>query len=65
MSSKKEIQVLSEREHILLRPTVYVRSVKPTDEKVPIIRNNKLFIESKKISVGMYKLLKMMMLKNL
>jgi DNA gyrase/topoisomerase IV subunit B len=56
MSSKKEIQVLSEREHILLRPTVYVGSVKPTDEKVPIIRNNKLFIESKKISVGMYKL---------
>jgi DNA gyrase/topoisomerase IV subunit B len=56
MSSKKEIKVLSEREHILLRPTVYVGSVKPTDEKVPIIRNNKLFIESKKISVGMYKL---------
>ena len=51
MSSKKEIKVLSEREHILLRPTVYVGSVKPTDEKVPIIRNNTLFIESKKISV--------------
>jgi DNA gyrase/topoisomerase IV subunit B len=33
-----------------------VGSVKPTDEKVPIIRNNKIFIESKKISVGMYKL---------
>ncbi len=31
-------------------------SVKPTDEKVPIIRNNKIFIESKKVSVGMYKL---------
>jgi len=56
MSSKKEIKVLSEREHILLRPTVYVGSVKPTDEKVPIIRNSKIFIESKKISVGMYKL---------
>jgi DNA gyrase/topoisomerase IV subunit B len=56
MSSKKEIKVLSEREHILLRPTVYVGSVKPTDEKVPIIRNNKIFIESKKVSVGMYKL---------
>lgn len=56
MSSKKEIKVLSEREHILLRPTVYVGSVKPTDEKVPIIKNNSLFIESKKISVGMYKL---------
>jgi DNA gyrase/topoisomerase IV subunit B len=56
MSSKKEIKVLSEREHILLRPTVYVGSVKPTDEKSPIIRNNKIFIESKKLSVGMYKL---------
>jgi DNA topoisomerase-2 len=56
MSSKKEIKVLSEREHILLRPTVYVGSVKPTDEKTPIIRNNKIFIESKKLSVGMYKL---------
>jgi DNA topoisomerase-2 len=56
MSSKKEIKVLSEREHILLRPTVYVGSVKPTDEKVPVIKNNKVFIESKKISVGMYKL---------
>jgi len=56
MSSKKEIKVLSEREHILLRPTVYVGSVKPTDEKVPVIKNSKVFIESKKISVGMYKL---------
>lgn len=56
MSSNKEIKVLSEREHILLRPTVYVGSVKPTDEKVPVIKDNKVFIESKKISVGMYKL---------
>jgi DNA gyrase/topoisomerase IV subunit B len=56
MSSKKEIQVLSEREHILLRPTVYVGSVKPTEEKTPIIRNNKLFVEQRTISVGMYKL---------
>jgi len=56
MSSKKEIQVLSEREHILLRPTVYVGSVKPTDEKVPIIKNGKLYVEQRSISVGMYKL---------
>jgi len=56
MSSNKEIKVLSEREHILLRPTVYVGSVKPTDEKTPIIRDGKIFIESKKLSVGMYKL---------
>jgi DNA gyrase/topoisomerase IV subunit B len=56
MSSNKEIKVLSEREHILLRPTVYVGSVKPTDEKVPVIRDNRVFVESKTISVGMYKL---------
>ena len=56
MSSKKEIKVLSERDHILLRPTVYVGSVKPTDEKVPIIKDNKLYVEQRTISVGMYKL---------
>lgn len=56
MSSKKEIKVLSEREHILLRPTVYVGSVKPTDEKVPIIKDEKLYVEQRSISVGMYKL---------
>ena len=56
MTSKKEIEVLSEREHILLRPTVYVGSVKPTDEKIPVIRENKLFVEQRSISVGMYKL---------
>lgn len=56
MTSKKEIEVLSEREHILLRPTVYVGSVKPTDEKIPVIRENKLFVEQRNISVGMYKL---------
>ena len=33
MSSNKEIKVLSEREHILLRPTVYVGSVKPSMNK--------------------------------
>lgn len=56
MSANKEIKVLSEREHILLRPTVYVGSVKPTDEKVPVIRDNRVFVEPKTISVGMYKL---------
>lgn len=54
--SKKEIVVLSEKSHIRMRPTVYVGSVKPTEEKIPIIRNNKIVIESKSISVGLYKL---------
>lgn len=56
MSSNQEIQVLSEKEHIRARPTVYVGSVKPTDEKIPIIKDNKIYIESRSISVGLYKL---------
>ena len=52
----KVIKVLSEHEHILQRPTIYVGSVKISDENVPIIKNTKLHIESKPISVGMYKL---------
>lgn len=55
--SSKEIVVLSEREHILLRPTVYVGSVKSTDEKVPLVKNEKIVYEEKPISVGMYKIL--------
>jgi len=55
--SSKEIVVLSEREHILLRPTVYVGSVKSTDEKVPLVRQGKIVYEEKPISVGMYKIL--------
>ena len=56
MTSKKEIKVLSEREHILLRPTVYVGSVNLSEEKIPIIKEGKIFIEQRSISVGMYKL---------
>ena len=55
-NKKKEIVVLGDREHLVLRPTVYVGSVKPTEEKVPLIRDNKIHIENKSISVGMYKL---------
>jgi DNA gyrase subunit B len=57
MKNSKEIVVLSEKDHIRLRPTIYIGSVKPTDEKVPIIRNGSIFVESRSISVGMYKLL--------
>ena len=52
--SSKEIVVLSEREHILLRPTVYVGSVKSTDEKVPLVRQERIIYEEKPISVGIY-----------
>jgi DNA gyrase/topoisomerase IV subunit B len=56
MASNKEIEVLNDREHVLLRPTVYVGSVKPTEEKIPIIKEGKIFIETRSHSVGMYKL---------
>lgn len=54
--ASKEIKVLSEHEHIIQRPTIYVGSVKISDETVPIIKNGKLHVESRAISVGMYKL---------
>lgn len=56
MESKKEIVVLGDRDHLILRPTVYVGSVNPTDEKTPIIRGGRIYIENRSISVGMYKL---------
>ena len=55
--ANKEIVVLSEKEHILLRPTLFVGSVKPTDEKIPLIGKEGIIIEEKSISVGMYKIL--------
>jgi len=54
--ASKEIKVLSEHEHIIQRPTIYVGSVKVSDENVPIIKDTKLHVESRSISVGMYKL---------
>lgn len=53
---KKSIVVLSEKEHIRQKPTIYVGSVKPSDEKLPIIKNGKIYIEQRIISVGLYKL---------
>lgn len=53
----KEIVVLSEKRHILLRPTIYIGSVSPTDEKIPLIKDGKIVIEEKTISIGMYKIL--------
>lgn len=55
-NSSKEIKVLSEHEHILKRPTIYVGSVKLSDEQIPILRGGILRSESRQISVGMYKL---------
>jgi len=59
MSTKpsKEIQVLSDFEHILARPTIYVGSVKTSEEQVPIVEEGQsVRAQAKPISVGMYKL---------
>jgi DNA gyrase/topoisomerase IV subunit B len=57
MSEKnKEIVVLSEKEHVRMRSHVYVGPTKPTEEKVPLIKDKKLTIETVNISVGMYKI---------
>ncbi len=51
----KDIIVLSESEHIMLRPEMWVGSITLTDEKIPIIENNRIIEKNKQISVGMYK----------
>jgi DNA gyrase/topoisomerase IV subunit B len=53
----KEIIVLSEFEHVLIRPTIYIGSVEKSEEKIPIVENGKIISKEKTISVGFYKLL--------
>lgn len=55
--NSKEIISLSDFEHVLKRPTIYIGSVEKSDEKIPIIKDNKIELEEKSISVGYYKLL--------
>ena len=53
----KQIRVLSEKDHVRQRSHVYVGSVIRTEEKIPIIKNDTIYIEPREISVGMYKIL--------
>ena len=55
-NNKREIVTLSDSEHVILRPEIYISSVKPTEEKIPIIENNKLILKNKVFSIGMHKL---------
>ena len=55
--SNKEIVALSELEHVLLRPGMWVGSVEKSEEKVQIVEPGKLIEKSKIISVGFYKML--------
>jgi len=53
----REIKVLTDEEHLLLRPTMYIGSVEPQEEKIPIIENGRLVSKQKIFSTGLYKLL--------
>lgn len=52
----KTIEVLTDFEHIIKRPTMYVGSVKRSEEIVPIIGDGFIKSVTKEHSVGMYKL---------
>ena len=52
----KTIEVLTDFEHIIKRPTMYVGSVKRSEEVVPIIGDGFIKSVTKEHSVGMYKL---------
>jgi len=58
MSTKanKTIEVLTDYEHIIKRPTIYVGSVKKSEELLPIVENDVIKSVLKEHSVGMYKL---------
>lgn len=53
---KKEIIVLSEKEHIRTRSHIYTGPVKPIEEKIPIIENDKIIFSTQNISIGLYKI---------
>jgi DNA gyrase/topoisomerase IV subunit B len=58
MSNKanKTIEVLTDYEHILKRPTIYVGSVKRSEEILPLVDSGLIKSVTKEHSVGMYKL---------
>ena len=56
-SSNKEIVALTDFEHVLLRPTMYIGSVEKSEERIPIIKDGRIILESREISVGFYKLM--------
>ena len=57
MASNKEIVALSDFEHVLARPSIYISSVIATEEKISIVRAGKIVQEVKEVSVGFYKLM--------
>lgn len=55
--NNKEIISLNDFEYILERPTIFVGSVEPSDENIPIILDGNIISINKNISIGFYKLL--------
>lgn len=53
---EKEIEVLTPREHILLRPSMYIGSTTPSEEKILKVENGKVKQVTEEISVGLYRL---------
>jgi len=56
-ASNKEIVALSDFEHVLHRPTMYIGSVEKSEEKLQIVEGGNLIEKNKIISVGFYKML--------
>lgn len=52
----KDIDVLTDYEHILKRPNMYIGPVDPFEDKIPIIENNLIIKKNKTFSIGMYRL---------
>jgi DNA gyrase/topoisomerase IV subunit B len=57
MASNKEIVALTDFEHVLERPTMYIGSVEKSEEKLVLVREGKVIQDIKEISVGFYKLM--------
>ena len=55
--ANKEIIALTDFEHVLERPTMYIGSVEKSEEKLVLVRDNKVVQDIKEISVGFYKLM--------
>ena len=53
----KEIVSLTDVEHVLILPAMYVGSIEPIDENIRIIKNGTIENVSKPISIGFYKLM--------
>lgn len=57
MTSNKEIIALTDFEHVLERPTMYIGNLEKSEERIAIIKEGKIISEIREISVGFYKMM--------